>query len=186
MDAHHLTGGVDIAAGNGDSPGIHAATGLVNDTRVGPTHLYHVSLSGNILALGQLHEKLHHLGVTDHGSVHHLHRSPLARQTAGGVFGPKLSILTGNIYCNAIVWVNGPGGGFRPAQPHLFLAGKDEVQIIGALLQTLHSRQQYQTGNSVVQIGACQHIPRLKDRGAVDGHVSNLHHLFCLLPGGCP
>ena len=105
---------------------------------VGATRLNDISLGGNALLLGQLHQKVYHFGVADYRAVHHLHRRPLPRQTAGGVLGTGNAVLTGDIHGDAIVRVNGPCGGFGSSQTHFLLGGEDKVHIVGTVMQPLH------------------------------------------------
>ena len=105
---------------------------------VGSTRLDNISLGGNALLLGQFHQKVYHLGMTNDRAVHHLHRRSSPRQTTGGVFGTGNAVLTGDVHGDAVVWVNGPCGGFGSSQAHLLLGGEDEVHVVGAVMQPLH------------------------------------------------
>ena len=143
---------------------------------VGAAGLDDIHLGVDAPLLGQDLQLGDHLGVADHGGVHDLDGGAAAQLAAAGMLGAQLVGGHRHVHHHGVVGVDGVGRRFCPPKPQFLLSGKDKIEVIAAVLETLHSQEEGQAGNAVVHIGRDEPVAGGIGWGVVDGGVPDADH----------
>ena len=96
----------------------------------------------------------------------------------------KLVVRRGNVNSHCIVRIHGPSSSLSPPQPHLFLSGKDKVEVIFCLADPFHSHEQHQTGHPIIHVGRDSAVPGLCQPGVINCGVPHPDQAFRLISAG--
>ena len=150
----------------------------MNGTGIGAARPHNILLDRDVCGLGGLLQSGDHSGVADDGGIHYLDSCTLAQLDSAAALAAGGIVHVGDVHCQSVVRVDGPGRRLGSPQAHLLLNGEDQVQVVGAVLQPGQHVQEDSAGNAVVEVRGNYFIPIANGGGIIDRRVPYLDQLL--------